>query len=122
MRSASIVPKVAPNTTDYASEIIAAEKFAAEVLGTNDVAIWSITGVTGEKVNEVATKLSGLKLVYSLHNGRRPVEVSLPASPTWRDLLKAANYLIRRSGDGHHVFVEDFRLRTDYTLELITGS
>lgn len=34
--------------------------------------------------------------------------VKLPKNPTWLDLWKAADTLIRMSGDSHHVFVEDF--------------
>ena len=40
---------------------------------------------------------------------------------TWGDLYRAADDVIRRSGDGHHIFVEGFLLEGD-ELRLTTGS
>lgn len=44
--------------------------------------------------------------------------------PTWGDLYRAANEVIRRSGDDHHIFIEGFgKYATDNSmLELTTGS
>lgn len=45
--------------------------------------------------------------------------------PTWGDLYRAADEVIRRSGDSHHIFIEGFyhSVKGDNTvLELTTGS
>ena len=44
--------------------------------------------------------------------------------PTWADLYRAADVVIERSGDDHHVFIEGFApYGTDNSmLELTTGS
>ena len=60
-------------------------------------------------------------LTYSVHWGQKPVDVELPANPTWLDLWKAAGLAIKHSGDGHHVFIEAFH-DTGTNLELVTGS
>ncbi len=62
-------------------------------------------------------------VTYTQHWGK-PVDVLLPANPTWLDLWKAADVLIKRSGDSHHVYIEDFKPRKEnsFILELSTGS
>ena len=40
---------------------------------------------------------------------------------TWGDLYRAADDVIRRSGDGHHIFIEGFMFADD-ELRLTTGS
>ena len=40
---------------------------------------------------------------------------------TWADLYRAADDVIRRSGDGHHIFIEGFMFAGD-ELRLTTGS
>jgi hypothetical protein len=44
--------------------------------------------------------------------------------PTWADLYRAADLVIERSGDDHHIFIEGFgKYATDNSmLELTTGS
>ena len=44
--------------------------------------------------------------------------------PTWADLYRAADLVIKRSGDDHHIFIEGFgKYATDNSmLELTTGS
>jgi hypothetical protein len=44
--------------------------------------------------------------------------------PLWTDLWKAADQAIKLSGDGHHIFIEDFtQSKTrDFELCLSTGS
>lgn len=44
--------------------------------------------------------------------------------PTWGDLYRAANEVIRRSGDQHHIFIEGFAPygRDNSMLTLSTGS
>lgn len=50
------------------------------------------------------------KLVYYTVNsdrtGYNTAQIEIPERSTWKDLLKAADYLIEQSGDFHHVFVE----------------
>jgi len=41
--------------------------------------------------------------------------------PTWGDVYRAADSVIRQSGDDHHIFVEHFEL-VDDQLRLTTGS
>lgn len=53
---------------------------------------------------------------------RASAEVSMTAvSGSVKDLWRAADSCIRQSGT-HHAFIEDFRVRNDGTLELVTGS
>lgn len=44
---------------------------------------------------------------------------------TWKDLYKAADKLIRQSGDSHHIFIESFHATSNKVqprLMLVTGS
>lgn len=41
---------------------------------------------------------------------------------TWGDVYRAADWAIRNSGDGHHIFIEGFELRNGNELHLVTGS
>jgi len=63
------------------------------------------------------------ELVYKDHWGDRPVSVPL-LGKRWIDLWIAADYLIKESGDEHHIFVERFRplQENNTTLVLHTGS
>ncbi len=48
-----------------------------------------------------------------------------PEQTTWKDLFKHADNAIKRSQDYHHVFVENFSVKTDsmgFILKMITGS
>ncbi len=83
--------------------------------------IWS----HNNELNADAVGLPGtnLLLVYKQHWGSAGViEFNLPDNPTWRDLFWAADNLIRRSGDEHHIFIEKFKKIGDGNYELITGS
>ena len=58
--------------------------------------------------------------------GERPgvektIHVEISPNSTWLDLWRAADALIKRSGDNHHRFVEDFKLERN-ALHLWTGS
>ena len=59
-------------------------------------------------------------IIYSKHWGK-PVEVEI-AGNTWLDVYKAADECIIKSGDMHHIFIEDFRPTKDGKMELLTGS
>jgi hypothetical protein len=64
---------------------------------------------------------AGAKVLVYHDRTTAPIE-----GPTWGDLYRAANEVIRRSGDDHHIFIEGFRKwrhATDNSmLELTTGS
>lgn len=62
-------------------------------------------------------------LAYSDHWGDGEVKVYIDG-PTWADLWVAADRAIKASGDGHHIFIEDFtQSKTrDFELCLSTGS
>lgn len=59
---------------------------------------------------------------YDQHWGDNPVSVTV-TNPTYMDLWRAANELILKSGDTHHVFVENFVHDSKYNSWLLsTGS
>ena len=41
---------------------------------------------------------------------------------TWLDLYRAANEVVEKSGDTHHIFIENFDMTEDGNLELFCGS
>lgn len=41
---------------------------------------------------------------------------------TWLDLYRAANEVVEKSGDTHHIFIENFDMTDDGNLELFCGS
>lgn len=63
------------------------------------------------------------RIVYKDHWGKRPVSCSVHGG-TWAALYVAANACIRDSGDGHHIYIEQFTPDKDdpRTLILSTGS
>lgn len=42
--------------------------------------------------------------------------------PTWGDVYRAADLAIKESGDGHHCFIEGFRVKNGNELHMYTGS
>jgi hypothetical protein len=65
-------------------------------------------------------------LTYSMYftDGEMvPITVDIKG-PRWIDLWRTADELIQKSGDNHHVFVEDFIIESidPITLSLHTGS
>ena len=83
--------------------------------------IWSI--FTVEDLNQPHPYAAAVEICYRDHWGDEPVYETIPG-PTWRDLYVAADRCIRRSGDGHHVFIESFQTVADqpHQLRLTTGS
>lgn len=63
------------------------------------------------------------RVVYRDHWGDKPVSVGINGL-TWAALYVAADACIRDSGDGHHCFIEAFRVGEEdpRTLYLTTGS
>ena len=41
---------------------------------------------------------------------------------TWADIYRAADQLIRGSGDDHHIFIEGFEVKNHNELHMYTGS
>ena len=88
------------------------------------VSVWSIFGVNDFSV----VPFPGITtLRYEEHWGPkdRPLVHHFEdqvGPPTWMDLWKAAESLIRLSGDTHHVFIEAFSPRGTGTFYLQTGS
>ncbi len=82
--------------------------------------IWSMFEVTDFS----AVPFPEARAVTYTRNWGKPVDFMLPINPTWLDLWKAADQLIKESGDNHHVFIEDFtpRKENSFILELSTGS
>lgn len=60
-------------------------------------------------------------LVYKDHWGDSPVSVPVKGN-TWEALYRAADSAIRKSGDSHHIFIEQFYVQPDGTVLLSTGS
>lgn len=79
---------------------------------------WSIYEI--EDFNAVPFPMAEV-VAYSNHWGEEPVQMNIPKNSTWLDLWRAADSLIKKSGDEHHIFIEQFTLR-DNVLILSTGS
>ena len=64
-----------------------------------------------------------LQVAYSQHWGDEIVCEDIQGG-TWADLYRAADRCIRRSGDGHHCFIEAFTVNQNTPQQLIlhTGS
>jgi hypothetical protein len=65
------------------------------------------------------------KVAYVDHWGGSAPDSILVENPTWMDLWKAADTLIKKSGDAHHIFIENFRPEVKDNgnfLFLVTGS
>jgi len=58
------------------------------------------------------------KTRYVLYEG---LEVKVEGN-TWLDLYRAANEAVEKSGDTHHIFIENFDMTDDGNLELFCGS
>lgn len=88
-------------------------------LGLNS--IWSIFEV--ENLSDRHPFEGADRVVYKDHWGGSPTSCSINGL-TWAALYVAADAAIRDSGDGHHVFIEQFRPSKDdpRTLILSTGS
>jgi hypothetical protein len=74
-----------------------------EDLGLN--AVWSIFEV--ENLSERHPFVGVTKVIYRAY-GSGDHEVTIEGD-TWKSLYIAADTLIRDSGDGHHIFIEDFK-------------
>lgn len=84
-------------------------------------AVWSIYSV--EELGDQHPYGDIAEICYRDHWGDQPVYESVEGG-TWLDLYEAADRAIRRSGDGHHIFIESFEPVADqpHQLRLTTGS
>ena len=69
------------------------------------LAVWSIYEV--DNLSERHPFEGAKKVIYRAY-GSGDHEVAIVGS-TWASLYVAANQLIRDSGDGHHIYIEDFK-------------
>ena len=83
--------------------------------------IWSIYEV--EDLFQQHAYPGAREICYRDHWGGAPVYETIDGN-TWVDLFRAADRCIQRSGDGHHVFIEQFYTVADqpHQLRLTTGS
>jgi hypothetical protein len=84
------------------------EKFAyydqvRDELGLN--AVWSIYEV--DNLSQPHPYAGATKVIYRAY-GAGDHEVAIEGN-TWKSLFIAADKLIRDSGDGHHIYIEDFK-------------
>ena len=83
---------------------------------------WSITEVTDfTEVPEAGLAATKLKYDVDAFWGKS-VEINLPQEPTWLDLWTAADAAIAKSGDQHHIFIEDIVYKGLGVFELHCGS
>lgn len=81
-------------------------------------AIWSIHEVIDTESDfQTVVHPHGVKIIYEPY-GFDQVEQTLSGPVTILDLWKAADRLIKLSGDHHHVFVEAFTDRGDGVIKL----
>jgi hypothetical protein len=82
--------------------------------------VWSIYSV--DDFSEVPYPQSQ-RLIYNSHWGKNEIEVEL-AAQDWHALWSAANDAILKSGDLHHIYIEEIRPSHDDPTVLIlhTGS
>ena len=71
-----------------------------------DHSVWSIYEVNN--LSERHPFAGATKVVYKDHWGTKPVSCEVVGA-TWAALYVAANACIRDSGDGHHIFIEQFK-------------
>lgn len=84
-------------------------------------AIWSIYEVAD--LGEQHPFKGALQVAYKDHWGDEPVFEEITGD-RWVDLYAAADAAIRRSGDGHHIFIEQFQPNKECPQQLFlqTGS
>lgn len=71
-----------------------------------DHSVWSIFEV--DNLSERHPFAGATKVVYKDHWGNKSVTAEVNGS-TWAALYIAANSCIRDSGDGHHIYIEQFK-------------
>jgi hypothetical protein len=89
----------------------------------NFVSVWSIPGVDFFDAPHI---YDATHMYYDAHWGENQTGIVKIPGKKWLDLWRAAEELIRASGDEHHVFIEDFVSSVDAdgtkVLSLQTGS
>lgn len=87
----------------------------------NFESIWSMDEV--EDLNEKHPFTAAVYLTYKLY-GNGNVNTVLVGGDTWIDLWRAADKIIKMSGDNHHIFIENFvqNKQLGDRIILVTGS
>jgi hypothetical protein len=83
-------------------EIVALENVAQEH-GLRSV--WSMSSVQAAQMNEPCS-LKIKKLTYESWGATQTRDIK--GKPTWLEIWKIADEMMRDSGDGHHIFIEGF--------------
>jgi hypothetical protein len=85
--------------------------------------IWSIYELPVHGFLDKHPYTAARSICYRDHWGEEPIYETIDGD-TWADLYRAADRCIRRSGDSHHIFIEDFETVAEmpHQLRLTTGS
>ena len=83
-------------------------------------AIWSIGSVESLLETHPFTSAKTVSYLLGTHWGGKDIQVEIPGN-TWLSLYSAADEAICKSGDMHHIFIENFEPDGE-TLILRTGS
>lgn len=116
-------------TTDW-------DKFNADMNRASDLGhdlgikhvVWSIHENNSDLFeNRVAFDHKNVMLLYSDGwDDKSPILSPVMASPSWRDVWKAADDIVEKSNDKHHIFLEaarPFNMTDDMLIvELVFGS
>lgn len=90
-------------------------KYFADIAKENDfISVWSMY----DEVEDINDKHPFKEIIFVKYKGL----VESVEGYTWFDLWKAANKLIERSGDYHHIFIENFKEIEKGIFSLVTGS
>lgn len=92
-------------------------------LNREETELKSVWSMDTDLLKQVAPAIEGeARIIYKAHWGPNEPQIDL-VDPTFVDLYRAAEQLIRESGDEHHVFIEDFEYNKWLDVwELVTGS
>lgn len=72
----------------------------------NFVSVWSVSEIDYKKLETNAPKMT--EIIYESWGGKQTWKFDKPTAPTWFELWKIAEQLIKSSGDTHHIFIESF--------------
>lgn len=78
-------------------------------------AVWSMPEVQASMMNDKMP----YKAKYFVYQG---LKESATDVSTWLDAWRVANSLIKKSGNSHHIFIEQFTQLSDGGVEIHTGS
>jgi hypothetical protein len=82
-------------------------------------AVWSMYEISD--LNAQHPFRGATAVVYGNHWGDKPAQALIDGD-TWADVYRAADIAIKRSGDGHHVYIESLALSKDDPTKLVLGT